>query len=125
MESHEYDSWYLMGHSMGGLAACSYASEHVSEIDGIIYLASYPSAGPFEGMKMLSVYGTEDGCLSRDEYEKSRGYWPDDAEEHVIQGGNHAQFGGYGSQKGDGEAAVTAEEQQKETVEVVRKWLGQ
>lgn len=32
-----------------------------------------------------------------------------------IPGGNHAQFGNYGVQKGDGTASISAEEQQVQT----------
>jgi len=34
-----------------------------------------------------------------------------------IEGGNHAQFGWYGSQRGDNEARITREEQQRIVVE--------
>jgi hypothetical protein len=37
----------------------------------------------------------------------------------VIDGGNHAQFGVYGSQRGDGGAAITAEEQHAQLVAFV------
>ena len=39
--------------------------------------------------------------------------------EHIIDGGNHAAFGDYGTQKGDGKASTSAEDQRKETVKVV------
>ena len=125
IDSYDYDSWYMMGHSMGGLAACSFVSEHSDDADGLIYLASYPSGGPFEGVKMLSIYGSEDGCLNMEEYEKSRPLWPDSAAEVVIEGGNHAQFGSYGAQKGDGEAKISAEEQRRITAEAIKKWLSE
>lgn len=38
-----------------------------------------------------------------------------------IEGGNHAQFGSYGAQKGDGTAAISAEAQIDETVDVFLK----
>ena len=44
-------------------------------------------------------------------------------EETVIEGGNHAQFGSYGLQKGDGEAALTAEEQQDRTLRAISGYL--
>lgn len=40
-----------------------------------------------------------------------------------IQGGNHAQFGNYGPQKGDAPAAISAEEQQAQTVEDVADFI--
>jgi hypothetical protein len=71
------------------------------------------------------MYGTEDEVLNAESYEKveEKGLWPDDFTEIVIKGGNHAQFGDYGAQKGDGEAAVSSEEQQEETAEAVVKWI--
>ena len=39
--------------------------------------------------------------------------------EHVITGGNHAWFGSYGEQKGDGTAAISHEEQWLETVNYI------
>ena len=123
MEEYDYDNWYLMGHSLGGLAACSFVSEHPDEVAGLIYLASYPSGGPYDGVRMLSIYGSEDECLDREEYEKSRSFWPAGAEELVIEGGNHAQFGSYGEQKGDGKAKISAENQWRITIDEIRGWL--
>ena len=38
----------------------------------------------------------------------------DNLTEIIIQGGNHAQFGNYGPQQGDGIAKITPEKQQDE-----------
>ena len=51
--------------------------------------------------------------LNREQYEKARQYFPADTREVVIDGGNHAGFGNYGKQDGDGEATVSPEEQQR------------
>ena len=40
-----------------------------------------------------------------------------------IEGGNHAQFGNYCPQKGDLPAAISAEEQQAQTVEAIQSFL--
>ena len=37
----------------------------------------------------------------------------------VIEGGNHAGFGHYGPQAGDGVASIDREEQQRQTAETV------
>ena len=37
----------------------------------------------------------------------------------MIDGGNHAQFGDYGEQDGDGKATITPEEQQRQTAEEI------
>ena len=44
---------------------------------------------------------------------------PEHSMKYVIEGGNHAQFGNYGKQKGDGEASVSDVKQQQETVEII------
>lgn len=40
-----------------------------------------------------------------------------------IKGGNHAQFGDYGVQKGDGVASISRGEQQNQTVEAIYKMI--
>ena len=40
-----------------------------------------------------------------------------------IEGGNHAQFGNYGPQKGDLPATISAEEQQARTVAAIEEFL--
>ena len=42
-----------------------------------------------------------------------------------IEGGNHAQFGNYGPQKGDLPATISAEEQQAQTVIAIEEFLGE
>lgn len=41
----------------------------------------------------------------------------------VIQGGNHAQFGDYGPQPGDGTATIPAEEQQQQAADLTARIL--
>jgi hypothetical protein len=41
----------------------------------------------------------------------------------VIEGGNHAQFGNYGKQKGDPDATISREEQQDKAVEAIKEFL--
>ena len=53
----------------------------------------------------------------------AKGYWPENFTEKVISGGNHAQFGSYGAQKGDGQASITAAEQQKQTSDEIIRWI--
>ena len=40
-------------------------------------------------------------------------------QEEVIEGGNHAYFGKYGFQEGDGDATITNENQIETTVDIV------
>ena len=48
---------------------------------------------------------------------------PTNYTEICIEGGNHAQFGNYGVQKGDGTASISRKEQQNQTVEAIYKMI--
>ena len=43
IEKYDYDSWYLMGHSLGGIVASEYNAKNSGDTDGVILLASYPN----------------------------------------------------------------------------------
>ena len=52
-------------------------------------------------------------------YQKYRSNLPADLVEIILPGGNHAGFGNYGPQKGDGNATMTPEQQQQKTAEAI------
>lgn len=110
----EIEHWYIGGHSMGGAMASSYASNHQEEIDGLILLGAY-IYGEFPEEKALTIYGTFNTSVKENiDYSKNI---------VVIQGGNHAQFGNYGKQKGDPDATISAQEQQDIAVEAIKAFL--
>lgn len=104
--------WYVGGHSLGGAMASSFASSNADKLEGVVFLAAYP-AGDIKnsGLRVLSLYGSNDGVLNIDNYESGKSQAPADAAYLVITGGNHAGFGSYGVQKGDNPASITAQEQ--------------
>ena len=106
--------WYIAGHSMGGAMASRFASEHEDEVDGLILLGAYPY-GDYPVARTLTVYGS----LNQSVEDKL------DYTENVveIQGGNHAQFGNYGPQKGDLPATIPAEEQQAQAVAAIGDFI--
>lgn len=116
-EYPEVSRWYLGGHSLGGSMAASHIAGE-SGYDGLLLLASYSTADLSEsGLQVLSIYGTGDGVLNGEKYQQYRSNLPQDTRELVIYGGNHAQFGSYGLQDGDGEAAISAADQWSLTAE--------
>ena len=119
---YNYDCWLLGGHSMGGMIAAGYASEHSDKIDGVVLLAAYPNEKMSDSVGLLSIYGTRDGVLNRKAYEKSKSLFPLHFTEIVIEGGNHSQFGSYHFQSNDGEASITESEQQAQTAFAIRKF---
>lgn len=124
MARHSYRNWYIGGHSLGGAIAADYAAAHGDALRGVILLAAYPTKELSDDLSLLSIYGTEDGVLRMKQYEKGKTFWPDDSLELVIKGGNHAQFGNYGVQSGDGTASLTANEQQAMTASQILDFVG-
>lgn len=110
----EIQHWYVAGHSMGGAMASKFASDHPDQIDGLILMGAY-IYGDYPDEKALTIYGSLNQSV-----EDHIDYTENIVE---IQGGNHAQFGNYGPQKGDLPAAISAQEQQKQTVEAIKAFL--
>ena len=104
----EIDSWYIGGHSLGGSMAASYLASNSDKLSGLILLGSY-STEKIE-LPTLSVYGSNDGVMNREKYDEYRGNLQN-LTEFVIEGGNHAYFGMYGEQSGDGTADISVIDQ--------------
>ena len=122
LSEYSYAHMYLGGHSLGGAIAALYAAKNVdsADLDGLILLAAYPTKSLAAcDMRVLTIYGSEDKVLSMDKVKAGRSLMPADATETVIEGGNHAQFGCYGEQKGDGTAFISAEEQWAQTTAAI------
>ncbi len=113
-DNPDITDWYIAGHSMGGAMASSYAAENPAAVEGVILLGAYPY-GDYPLADTLTVYGSLNTSVAEQvDYTQNV---------VVIDGGNHAQFGNYGPQAGDAEAAISAEEQQSQTVEAVKAFL--
>ena len=125
-EHPEVTTWYMAGHSLGGAMASNYAAAHSEDFDGLILLAAY-STKDLTGttLRVLSVYGSEDGVMNRESYEKNWSNLPADTVEVVLDGGCHAQFGSYGPQDGDGIPTISGEEQVRQTAEAIAAFVGQ
>jgi pimeloyl-ACP methyl ester carboxylesterase len=100
--------------------AARWAAAHPGRLDGLVLLAAYPDRPLPEDLPVLVLYGSEDGVLNRSNLEKSASLLPPDAVVRQLPGGNHANFGSYGAQRGDGIATVTPEAQWAWTAE----WIG-
>ncbi len=108
------DSWYLAGHSLGGAMASSYVKDNYSKLDGMILLAAYPiNDAPLD---TISIYGSQDKVLDNTKLDNV-------LEKYEIDGGNHAYFGNYGEQEGDGIASISRSEQQEITVNKIIEFI--
>lgn len=126
MDTYDYENWYLAGHSLGGAMAANYVAENVEDFAGLIMLAAYPTkALGSEDLKVLSVYGNKDTVLNRENLEAGKEFVPEHYTEIGLGGANHAGFGNYGPQEGDGEATMEREKQQEMTVNYIVKMIRQ
>lgn len=110
----QYEHWIIAGHSLGGAMASQFAAENQESIAALILLGAYPYKDYPEN-STLTIYGS---------LEKEVAAKIETTENVVaIEGGNHAQFGNYGEQKGDATATIKREAQQKITVENIVRFL--
>lgn len=120
----EVTRWYVGGHSLGGVMAADYAAAHAGELEGIVLLAAWSAKDlKGSGLSVLTVTGTEDGVLNWKKLEQNRTHLPAEAVFVSVEGGNHAQFGSYGAQSGDGKAAISPEAQWTQTADAIVKWI--
>lgn len=120
----EIEDWYLGGHSLGGSMAASFASEAPDCFKGLGLLAAYSTADLSDsGLEVVTILGDKDAVLNLEKLESNRGNLPKTAIQSQIPGANHAQFGSYGPQKGDGEATITAEEQIRITANLLAEMM--
>jgi hypothetical protein len=122
----EVQRWAIAGHSLGGAMAARFARNNPGLVQGLVLWAAYPSGSDdlsSSNLQVTSVYATRDGLTSLQEIERSRQLLPPDAQFVAIEGGNHAQFGYYGAQPGDNEAAISREVQQAQVVEATARLL--
>ena len=121
----EVERWYIGGHSLGGSMAAAYLDICEEDYEGLILLAAYSTADLSKSpLEALSIYGSEDQVMDRENYEQYRQNLPDDFHELVIDGGCHAGFGLYGPQEGDGVPAITAQEQIAITAGAIAEMVG-
>jgi pimeloyl-ACP methyl ester carboxylesterase len=118
--------WVIGGHSLGGSMAASYAQNHHDTVQGLVLWASYPVISDdlsSTSLKGLSTYGSNDQVLNRDNFNATVSLLPPGTIMQVIQGGNHAQFGNYGLQPGDGTATISDTDQQMQAADLTVRLL--
>ncbi len=114
----EIKNWVIGGHSLGGAMACSWVRSRPASVRGLVLLAAYPAkSDDVSGWTggVLSIFGTSDGVLNKDNLANAYDRLPKQTIVSTIAGGNHAYFGNYGPQKGDGQATISRDEQQQQT----------
>ena len=100
-------SWVLAGHSLGGVKACMEASHPA--VSHLVLFASY-CANDISGLdiEVFQVVGDQDGLLDDALRREAESLLPPGQyRTFTIRGANHADFGTYGPQPGDGDSTYS------------------
>ena len=112
--------WAVGGHSLGGAMAAEFMKDNASLVEGLVLWASYPAESTdlsaFE-IEVVSIYASNDGLATPDDILSAQPRLPTNAQFVEITGGNHAGFGWYGPQNGDGPLEIPKLEQQTQVVD--------
>ena len=112
----------IIGHSLGGVVASMVAAKQ-EDISKIIMLGSYPIAD-ISAIDSLMITAEHDDGMDPIKFNDSLVYVSEMNNTIVdIEGGNHAQFGWYGPQKGDGDAEISTLVQQDIVVQLILDFL--
>lgn len=121
-------TWVIGGHSLGGSMAARFARLHPKEVRGLVLWASYPASADdlsASVLPILSVSASRDGLATPAKIAAARVLLPPTTIYRFIEGGNHAQFGSYGTQMGDHAATITPAEQWRLVVQATANFLAQ
>lgn len=127
-EPSTIEHWMVGGHSRGGAIAARFAHTYPQLIDGLVLIGtSHPKENAYSlaavSFPVLKIYASRDGLASPSEIEQNKVYLPNQTRYVEIEGGNHAQFGWYGSQLGDNRATISRETQQNLMLETISTFL--
>lgn len=111
----QIDTWIIAGHSLGGAMAFDEFNKNPDIYAGLILLAAYPLS--LTDRDVLIIAATNDEVLDREKLDGFDVQW--------IDGGNHAQFGDYGDQAGDGEATISEAQQRQQTLDLILDYIQQ
>jgi hypothetical protein len=115
-------TWAVGGHSLGGVRACQLSD--TAGTKGLLLLGSYCANDlSRSGLDVLSVSGSRDGLSTPAKVAAARHLLPNDATTTEIAGANHADFGAYGVQPGDGTATITRPEARRAIDRAIEHWI--
>lgn len=110
--------WTLAGHSLGGVRACMLADH--PDVTGLVLLASY-CANDVSGLdiEVRQILASGDGLIDPVAVEQAREFLPATTTTTTLDGANHASFGTYGDQPGDGPARLSKLEMREALTDLI------
>ena len=115
--------WIGVGHSLGGYALSEYVAKNLEDFETVMLLGA-KRISKNEGFSsyagaIANVIGSRDEVVGQSRFWKNRTLLPSKAGIVTLPGGNHAQYGDFGTLIRDDEAEISAEEQWKMTLETL------
>jgi hypothetical protein len=116
-------SWTIAGHSLGGVKACLEADHPL--VRSVVLFASYCATDiRARDIQVTQVTGARDGLIDEQQRADAERFLPSGSPPPVIiEGANHASFGTYGPQPGDGVAALSHSEFRVILTDIMRDHL--
>lgn len=118
----EPSRWVLGGHSKGAVFVSQIAATPPTSLRGVIIAGStHPRDVDLSGspLAITKILATLDGIAPMATSQSRTALLPATVHWRLIEGGNHSQFGWYGTQLGDGTATISREQQQAQLLSAV------
>ncbi len=113
--------WVVAGHSFGGVLASRLAEESPESIASLVLIGTTHPRDvdlSLSGLEVIKILGTRDGVATIEKARANANRLPEATSWIEIEGANHAQFGYYGPQFGDGRATISRAVQQRRLLDV-------
>jgi len=114
--------WVVAAHSFGGVLASRLAEESPEIIGALVLIGTtHPRDVDLSdsGLAITKILGTRDGIATVEKARANADRLPGVVRWIEIEGANHAQFGYYGPQLGDGRATISRVDQQRRLVDLL------
>ena len=111
------------GHSLGGVRGCFQADNPL--VSHLVLFASYCANDLTSraDLRVLTVLGSLDGLTDPAQVTDAAVLLPGDPETMTIRGANHASFGAYGPQSGDGPSRISPERMHEQLTDILGSFL--
>ncbi|MEJ3405304.1 alpha/beta hydrolase [Rathayibacter sp. YIM 133350] len=122
-DAPDVTDWFVGGHSLGGVRACMLADDPA--VGGLVLFGSYCANDlSHTSLGVLSIAGGNDGLSTPQKIADSAHLLPQSTQFVQIDGANHAAFGDYGVQPGDGVATVGSRRVREEITRASEHFIG-
>ncbi len=128
IEKHsDVEKWVIVGHSLGGVSSAVYANENPDKVDSLVFLSSYSTEDLTDtDINVLSIKASNDTVLNESGYQEAMVNYNEEKNNYrevIIEGGNHAGYGNYGDQEGDGVNEIGHDVQQQIVKDNISEFL--